>query len=116
MWAEMPIVDQINEDDIIENCADHMRDTRKFKDCMKEVVTEWKYCVEHNLTNLGHNRRAWLGQAAMCKRFGFPEDVTRKAWTLLSEELQDLANKAADDTIYEWKDKQCQSDNLKLPF
>jgi len=73
---------------------------------MKRVVKEWPFATEHNLTNLGQNRRAWLGQAACCITHAVPEDLTKIAWNNLGIENQMRANNIADIIINEWE--QCQ--------
>lgn len=70
---------------------------------MLDVVDEWKFSCEHNLSNLTQNRRAWVGHAACAHAFNCPEDIVREAWGHLSELQQRLANKKADEAIGVWE-------------
>lgn len=78
-------------------------DARTYGDWMLEVVREWPYSCEHNLTNLTQNRRAWIGHAACALAFNCPEDIVREAWGHLSEMQQRLANRKADEAIEIWE-------------
>lgn len=69
---------------------------------MQEVVKRWKKSTQHNLTNTGCNRKAWLGQCACNLYAGCKEDETREAWKLLTNEQRDRANMIAKNIIDEW--------------
>ena len=73
---------------------------------MEDVIINWKFSCEHNLTNSNLNCIAWLGQASACLFCNAPEDITREAWNLLSEEKQNEANKVAEKKIIKWN--KCQ--------
>jgi hypothetical protein len=90
---------------IIDICLYFMEDTDAFGTSMLAVVDEWPISCEHNLTSISNNRRAWIGQAASCMATGSPEDVTRAAWGMLSEEKKEKANKKADTAIELWEDR-----------
>lgn len=60
---------------------------------------------EHHLTDVGSNRKAWLGHAAACLAIQAPEDITRQAWGYLSQKQQDDANLQAEMTIKVWETK-----------
>lgn len=47
-------------------------DIPRFISVMKQVVSEWPYSCEHNLTNKSMNRIAWLGQSALAYEFQIP--------------------------------------------
>jgi hypothetical protein len=66
---------------------------------MRRVINEWPIATEVNLTNLGQNRRAWLGQAACCISEKVPEILTRLAWNGMTEVQQAIANNVADKII-----------------
>lgn len=70
---------------------------------MLKVIKKWKYSCEHNLTNTAMNRQAWVGHAACCLAIGCPEDITRLAWSFLTEDQQNKANKKADEAIEKWE-------------
>lgn len=69
---------------------------------MNEVVKRWVKSTQHNLTNTGCNRKAWLGQCACNLYAGVKEDETREAWKLLTEEQQKKANNIAKNIIDKW--------------
>jgi hypothetical protein len=69
---------------------------------MRQVVTEWRFACEFNLSNAEINRRAWLGQAACSCYGGVHEDETREAWGLLSNEQRVQANNIATKIIKQW--------------
>lgn len=70
---------------------------------MQRVLKEWPRAAEHNLTDPRGCKRPWLGRAAVNVTLGFPEDVTRLAWNLLTLEEKDRANSIADGVISEWR-------------
>jgi hypothetical protein len=70
---------------------------------MFEVIKEWKFSCEHNLSDLSVNRRAWLGHAACCFKCGWPEYMVREAWNQLTPDQQFKANMMADNAIREWE-------------
>ena len=92
---------------------------RLFK-VMSNVVRDWKISAEVNLTNLGENRRAWLGQAACCYACNVPEDLTRAAWNMLDLDIRIRANEVATRVIKNWegenKDYLERGDQLCLKF
>lgn len=75
----------------------------KYGAAMLRVIEEWPISCEHNLTELGQNRRAWLGHAACCLAIGCPEDVTREAWGHLTEEQRVAADRKALSAILAWQ-------------
>lgn len=86
---------------IIEFTGDH----NKYGEAMIEVINNWKFSCEHNLSNKSINRRAWVGHAACCIKFGWPEYLVRSAWKELSNTQRFLANKQADKAIKIWLTK-----------
>lgn len=79
---------------------------------MLRVVEEWPVSCENALTDQHLNKRAWIGHAAVALALGIPEDITRKAWGLLTHEQRILANKAAARAIRHWEDCYRQSRGL----
>jgi len=73
--------------------------TQKF---MMLVVEKWRYSCEHNLTNESMNKIAYIGQGACCLYAGIPSTVTMEAWSLLSEKVQERANKQAKKILNDW--------------
>ncbi len=87
----------------INDCVELMNDTEKFASYMMDVVNQWEYSCEHNLSNTEYNRRAWLGWAACALAFNCPENITRIAWGKISEEKQNAANNEAEKAIKYWE-------------
>jgi hypothetical protein len=86
---------------------------------MIRVVHEWPISCEHNLTNLSINRRAWIGHAACCLEFGWPEYLVRQAWHTLTKDQQDKANRKASEAIRLFEKQhriKCQKDTWELMF
>jgi hypothetical protein len=78
-----------------------LTDIWEFKRVMYEVVNEWDKSCEHNLTNDKMNRIAWMGQAALTKKYGIPSKY-RGGFNLLTPEEQHKANSAALEVINYW--------------
>lgn len=81
--------------------ADFLSNSDLFADYADIIITEWKHSCEHNLTNEGMNRIAWIGQASACYALGLPNKF-RTGFNLLSEEQQFTANNIALDAINKW--------------
>ena len=84
---------------------------------MEKVVTEWKIATTEVLTNPESNGRAWLGQCACFMYAGCHDEETRKAWCLLSPQVQKTANKIAEEVIYKWLSeysKQCPNYQMTI--
>jgi hypothetical protein len=75
------------------------------EDAMRYVATYWIYSSEHNLTNKQRNRQAWLGQAACCWLVHATENSTKQAWSRMTDQQRDVANKVADKIISEWENE-----------
>jgi len=71
---------------------------------MEKVVRQWKYSCENHLTDANINRRAWVGHAACAMALRCPEDITRKAWSYLTDEQRVLADRKADEAIAIWEE------------
>ena len=67
------------------------------------LIYDWVNSCEHNLTNTELNRIAWLGQASAAKALGVDCYITREAWSHLSKEVQQEANKIAVKYLKEWE-------------
>lgn len=86
------------------------------KDAMMKTAFDWKHAAEVNLSNIGRNRQAWLGQSACCLVCGATDTETKAAWRMLSDEAQDMANRVADIVIHKWESEQCLKDQLELMY
>lgn len=96
--------DQIeNIDNLIDSCANLLKNCNEFYSVMLKVVKDWRKSAEVNLTNISRNRQAWLGQSSCCYKYKAPEYVTKLAWRTLTKDQQDKANITADRMIYEWE-------------
>lgn len=88
-----------------DNCRAYYRellaDEPEFRRVLSHVVNEWVHSCEHYLTNSCMNRIAWLGQAALCYKYGIPAEF-RGGYGLLTEEQQLAADLAALDALNEW--------------
>jgi hypothetical protein len=70
---------------------------------MMRVVSEWPNSCLNALTDGNLNRKAWIGHAACALGLRCPEDITRQAWGLLSNEQRVLANRQAERAIQSWE-------------
>lgn len=83
---------------------------------MKKVIDEWQICTEYNLSNIGVNRKAWLGQAACSCYAGIHEDETREAWGLMTEQQRVMANRIAQMLIDKWQNEREQKEEPQVSF
>jgi len=70
---------------------------------MMKALEMWPISCEQNLSHKSNNRQAWIGHAACFLAIGSPEDVTREAWWMLTDEQRDLANAQADIAIADFE-------------
>lgn len=83
---------------------------------MRKVIKEWKICTEYNLSNVGVNRKAWLGQAACSCYANIHEDETREAWGIMTEEQRITANRIAQHLINKWQQEHEKIQNPQISF
>lgn len=83
---------------------------------MMKVIKAWPISCEQNLTCTSMNRQAWIGHAACCLAIGCPEDITRAAWHLLTDQQRNEANQKADEAIKAWELGYIFGDQLCLKF
>lgn len=102
MWKQIPV--NLRENAISQS-RDLLLNIEQFTKAMKGVIDNWIYSCEANLTASVINHQAWLGAAACAFNHDAPEDLTKLAWSTLTEEQQALANKAADDAKKYWLGK-----------
>ena len=86
-------------------------DASKTREMMNRVVNEWKFSCEHNLTNNGLNKIAYIGQSACCLYGEIPATITMEAWSLLPKDIQDRSDMIAQKAINQWIK---QNKNLQL--
>lgn len=87
------------EQELITKSYEFMKNHKLFGKAMNNVINNWKYTCEHNLTDNSINHKAFLGQCAVCYELGSPEYITRICWSMLSDNEKDLANKEAKKNI-----------------
>lgn len=102
MWKQIPV--NLRENAISQS-RDLLLNIEQFTKAMKSVIDNWIYSCEANLTASVINHQAWLGAAACAFNHDAPEDLTKLAWSTLTEEQQALANIAADDAKKYWLGK-----------
>lgn len=78
-------------------------DRTKFENACNNVIIEWPFSTEHNLSAKVQNRKAWMGQAACCVSHGSTEYTTRQAWRMLTPDQQNIANGVAEKVIKDWE-------------
>lgn len=97
MWSSHP-----NPKKALQMAVEFTGNARLYGDWMNKVAREWKYSCENALTDGNLNHRAWIGHAAVAFAIGVPEDITRKAWGMLSERQRKEANAQATAAIQVW--------------
>lgn len=80
---------------------DLLSDAVAFRAEADAVIADWPLSCEHYLTNTAMNRVAWIGQAAVCHKYGVPAKFCG-GWSLLSEEQQSAANAVALQVLNDW--------------
>lgn len=91
---------------LVARCARLLASSR-LRGAMLDVLREYPFSAEVNLSNRSRNRRAWLGQAACCFVCGASEDITKEAWRTLTLEQQNEANAIATEVIAVWEGTHC---------
>lgn len=92
--------------------ASLLKDLPRFEEALKVVISEWKYSCEHNLTNEGMNRIAYLGQASCALAYKVPSSISMGGFNLLTAEEQAAANAMAQKYLDLWLSRNedlCQS-------
>lgn len=88
--------DILDKDVMVSKSIELLKSPEKFYFVMQNILKDWKFAVENNLSNRSQNRRAWLGAAACSYNHKCPEYLTRIAWSLLNNDVQKMANNIAD--------------------
>ncbi len=70
---------------------------------MRRVITEWPISCEQNLTSTSMNQLAWVGHAATALAIRCPEYITRRAWSMLTDQQRIDADAQALDAVREWR-------------
>ena len=93
------------KDNTLELYASLLRDLTKFENALKIIVNEWRYSCEHNLSNEGMNRIAYLGQAACALIYNVPNSISMGGYNLLTTEEQQAADAMAQKYLNLWLEK-----------
>lgn len=100
MWRK---INSDEEPELLQKAIEFTGNHELYGASMLRVIKEWPVSSKHNLTNVGMNRRAWIGHAAVCLAINVPEHIVRQAWWHLSDEQRIAANHVADLAIAEWE-------------
>lgn len=98
----------------IEKIIKFTGDHELYGDAMYNVSNTWIISCENFLSNKSINRRAYLGHAACCFSYGWPEYLVRRAWWNLSEKQRKLADNKAEIAIKQWELKQKSKNTLTI--
>ena len=98
MWGEVD-----DRSAFLEKAITFTGDHKLYGSYMQRVISEWPISCENALTDPALNKKAWVGHAACALALRCPEDITRKAWSFLTDEQRILANKAAGRAIWTWE-------------
>jgi hypothetical protein len=99
----------LDKDVLIDKAVNLLSSPETLRHYMLRTTEEWPYSSEQNMTAGGRNKQAWLGQAACCLFASVPEDYTKLAWSLLTDEQRTEANKVADEVFAIWKDQHAKN-------
>lgn len=100
MWKK---VSKEDEEGMLQIAIEFMSNHIKWGKAMIDVVDNWNYTCEQNLTDAAIYHKPFIGQCAVCYEFKIPEYITRLVWNKLTDEQQVLANKQAGIAIRKWK-------------
>jgi hypothetical protein len=107
MWGEV-----IDQNQALQTAIAFTSDHKLYGSFMKKVCNEWPISCENALTDPYINQKAWLGHAAVALAHNIPEDITRKAWSYLTDEQKYLANKEAEREVSLWKERYIKSSRV----
>lgn len=94
--------DEQRRDDTLELYASMLRDLPKFEAALQVIIKEWTHSNQHNLTNSGLNRIAYLGQCACALLYRVPHKYCRSGYNLLTPEEQAAADAMAAKYLNIW--------------
>jgi hypothetical protein len=107
MWGEV-----LDQNQALQTAIAFTSDHKLYGSFMKKVCNEWLISCENALTDPYINQKAWLGHAAVALAYNIPEDITRKAWSYLTDEQKYLANKEAEREVSLWKERYIKSSRV----
>lgn len=97
MWGKVK-----NRDLFLKKAINFTSNHSLYGSYMMRVANEWSVSCENALTDNMINKKAWIGHAACALALRCPEDITRIAWSYLTDEQQFLANLEAERAIEYW--------------
>ncbi len=101
------------KDDSLKLYADLLRDLPEFEQALITITRDWKFSCEHNLTHVGLNRIAYLGQAACALLYKVPHNVCMPAYNLLSDSEKAAADALAEKYLNLWIEKHVTSKKVQ---
>ena len=107
MWGEVT-----DKRAALETAIAFTADHKLYGSYMARVANEWPVSCENALTDPHLNQKAWIGHAAVALAHNIPEDITRQAWSYLTDEQKYLANKEAEREVAAWKERHFQDKGL----
>ena len=111
MWRN---VKAFEREKFLANAIEFTGNSEAYGAAMHRVIEEFPIACEHNLTDIGQNRQAWIGHAACYLAFECPEDIVREAWGMLTELQRIEANCKAHDAIEKWVTHHNEKQNPQL--
>ena len=78
-----------------------LSDCDLFASILENIIKEWKYSCEHNLSNESMNRIAWLGQASLSYHLGIPS-CYRSGYNKLTDQQKIDADATAMIYLNKW--------------
>lgn len=112
MWRK---ISADEESEMLKRAIEFTGNAELYGSFMLRVAQEYRYACEHNLSEVGMNRRAWIGHAAANLAIGSPEYITRRAWWMLTEQQRIDADAQADAAIRHWEHAQ-NSAQIEIVF
>jgi hypothetical protein len=106
LWEEIPMWQKVMDSEketILPNAVKFTGNHELYGFWMLKVIDLWPISSEQNLSHKSINRQAWIGHAACYLAIQCPEDITREAWWLLTEDQREKANAVADIAITEFE-------------
>lgn len=100
------VTDDFQRDNTLKLYADLLRDLPRFENALKIITSEWKYSCEHNLTHVGLNRVAYLGQASCALVYKVPHHLSMSGYNLLTEQEKASADGMAQKYLDLWLSSQ----------
>jgi hypothetical protein len=92
---KMYLTKDLNETENIKKVIDFFTDENIFIEVGHEMIREWKFTLQHHLSDESINKIAYIGQLACNYKHNIPEITTKKAWYMLDEETRIKSNNNA---------------------